>query len=749
MQNVNAQDTTVNAQPSVDLPNRIAATSGIEMIQLRHLVASPYNQRKKARTEATILEFADNIKAVDLLQNLVVHPMPKKAKKAQTYGVDAGETRRQALLLLVERGDITLDKLVPCKIISEADAILSSATENDLRKPAHPADQFLAYKALADEGRSPEFIAAVFKVTPKTVAGHLKLASISPALFELFADDKIELEQIQALAITDDHERQESAWFGAKNTWARQPHELRAVLRGDKLTLNDRVVKFVTVAAYEAAGGVVERDLFSERDEGFILNRDLLSRLFNEKVASTVEAIKADGWAWVESRPKFDYQDRNDFTQLEADAAPLNDEQQAHYDDLQARSDAICEKLQASEEADEGDEAHLSDDAYGALESEHEQISDQLIAIDEREGTFTPEQMKVSGAIVFIEYDGDLKVTRGLVRAEDREEAVAMMEASGAATIPRSLTAKPKAKGKGVHSEKLLLNLTAHRTAAVQSALTQNPLVALVTLTHRLALDCLYKGYGLDSLSPARIGAREATYEVKRSAPGIEQTDYASGLREHVQSWRAILPANPNELFAWLLSQPQERVLNVLALCTSLSLNGVARDEGPNAINTIAGALNLDFSTYWQPTQASYLGMVSKDRIVAIVTEVVSKEEGARLAKMKKGEAAQAAEKLLAGSNWLPEFMKAAEGPQVSHFSRESDEDEGDDAGEFADDDAEAAESADTGAQAAPVESGDMGEQPSAGHADDDAGQAVAAPLMAWPFPTTGYRTLEGMRHAA
>jgi ParB family transcriptional regulator, chromosome partitioning protein len=191
MQTVNAQDANVNTTDNasaVELPNAISAGAAVEMIPLRSLVESPYNQRKKARTEATILEFADNIRAVGLLQNLVVHPMKKRAKKAQTYGVAAGETRRLGLLFNVERGDITSDYLVPCKVISEADAILTSATENDLRKPPHPADQFIAYKALTDEGRSPEFIAAVFKVTPKTVAGHLKLASVSPKLFELFAE---------------------------------------------------------------------------------------------------------------------------------------------------------------------------------------------------------------------------------------------------------------------------------------------------------------------------------------------------------------------------------------------------------------------------------------------------------------------------------------------------------------------------------------------------------------------------------
>ncbi|CAE6842953.1 ParB/RepB/Spo0J family partition protein [Paraburkholderia aspalathi] len=673
METVNAQDVNVNATdnaPAVELPNALSAGSGVEMIPLRLLVASPYNQRQKPRTEATILQFADNIRAVGLLQNLVVHPMKKRAKKAQTYGVAAGETRRLGLLVNVERGDITLDDLVPCKTISEADAILASATENDLRKPPHPADQFIAYKALTDEGRSPEFIAAVFKVTPKTVAGHLKLASVSPKLFDLFADDEMELEQIQALALTDDHEKQEAVWFGAQNEWARNPREIRARLKGDKLSLNDGMVRFVTVEAYEAAGGLVERDLFSEGNEGFILNREVLMRVFEKKVTSEATTIGAEGWAWVESRPKFDHDEHNQFTQLYAEPAPLTPEQQAHFEALQKRYDEVTDKLQAHYDADEGEEGHLSDEAVETLEAEDNKLSCELAEMEEREGEFTSAQRQVSGAIVYVNHSGGLTVHRGLVRREDREEALTMMQASGA-EVPRSLTKKAK----GVHSEKLLLNLTAHRTAAVQSALAMNPNVALATIVHKLVLDFLYTGY-LHGASVVQVSSREAFHDMSRAAPELERNEHASGLREYVQTWRKMLPSNPNELFGWLLEQPQDRLLNLLSVCTALSINGVSRDAGPNAINAIAGALDLNLSAYWQPTRESYLNHVSKDRIAAVVSEAVSPEEGKRLAKMKKGDAAEAAEKLLAGKNWLPEFMAAAEVHQVAHYSRDDEEED-------------------------------------------------------------------------
>ncbi|KWK68728.1 ParB/RepB/Spo0J family partition protein [Burkholderia ubonensis] len=767
MQTVIAQDANVNTTdnaPNVDLPSALKAGAGEVLIPLKRLVASPYNQRKTKRDPATIEAIADNILAVNLLQNLVVHPMKVAAKKAQTYGVDAGETRRLALLLNVDRGHITLDFEVRCMVISEADAILASASENDLRVPPHPADQFYAYKALADEGRSPEFIATVFKVSPKTVAGHLKLANVSPKLFDLFASDVIQLDQIKALAITDDHERQEAAWFGAKGQWNQSANALRTVLKGDKLSFGDRMVRFVSVAAYEAAGGIVERDLFAAQDDGFIVNRDLLSRLFDEKIASTVETIKAEGWTWVDARPKFDYDDRNQFTQLYAKPVPLSTEDRAKYEEAEKRANELSDRIEASFDAEEGDEAYLSDEDRGKLEADCEQLYAVIHEMDDRDGQFTPEQMKVSGAIITVGYDGELEIVRGLIRREDRAEARAMMEEAGQ-SVPRSLTKKVK----GVHSEKLLLNLTAHRTAAVQSALVVNPDVALVAVVHRLVLTFVYDRYS--DLSAVQIKEEQPMNSMDRAAPGIKELPQYEQLSLSVLAVTRLLPRNPNELFGWLLEQSQTALLNILAVCTALSLNGVSRTENPNAINALVGALELDLSAYWKPTRETYFDHVSKDRIAAVVSEVVSKEHGARLAKMKKGEAAQEAEKLLADRNWLPEFMVAAEVGETRHYYRSDEDDDATGVDADADSDQHLTLQAvdptdDTGLDEDDIPFANPEPAPwrfpkaadfaasatkasSASESDSVADDAHSAQRFAWPFPMPNVTAVTGARPAA
>ena len=62
---------------------------------------------------------------------------------------------------------------------------------------------------------------------------------------------------------------------------------------------------------------------------------------------------------------------------------------------------------------------------------------------------------------------------------------------------------------------------------------------------------------------------------------------------------------------------------------------------------------------WWTPTAGSYLAQVPKARIVEAVTEAVSIEKAAPLAKLKKGEAVAAAEALLQGTRWLPSPLRA------------------------------------------------------------------------------------------
>jgi ParB family chromosome partitioning protein len=60
----------------------------------------------------------------------------------------------------------------------------------------------------------------------------------------------------------------------------------------------------------------------------------------------------------------------------------------------------------------------------------------------------------------------------------------------------------------------------------------------------------------------------------------------------------------------------------------------------------------------WRPTVESYLGRVTKARILQAVREAKGAPAAGRIAHLKKGEMAEQAQDLLAGSGWLPEPLR-------------------------------------------------------------------------------------------
>ncbi|MDP9994423.1 hypothetical protein J2W28_005047 [Variovorax boronicumulans] len=63
-----------------------------------------------------------------------------------------------------------------------------------------------------------------------------------------------------------------------------------------------RLARFVGLAAYEARGGAVRRNLFAEDggDDGVYLDDPVpLQVLVTEKLRALAEEVCAEGWAWV------------------------------------------------------------------------------------------------------------------------------------------------------------------------------------------------------------------------------------------------------------------------------------------------------------------------------------------------------------------------------------------------------------------------------------------------------------------
>lgn len=73
-----------------------------------------------------------------------------------------------------------------------------------------------------------------------------------------------------AFTVTTDHARQEQVWEALQQSYNNEPYLIRRQLTESAVRASDRRARFVSVEAYEAAGGVVLRDLFEDDGGGWL-----------------------------------------------------------------------------------------------------------------------------------------------------------------------------------------------------------------------------------------------------------------------------------------------------------------------------------------------------------------------------------------------------------------------------------------------------------------------------------------------
>lgn len=376
------------------------------LVPLSRLVSRPTGRNVRKTPRMSIPELAASIQRVGLLQNLIVIA----AADGERYEVVAGGRRLAALKLLAKKRHISREWEVPCLLVADGTARTASLTENVQREAMHPADQFEAFAALVAEGRPIEDIAADFSVTPLVVQRRLKLANVSPRLLADYRAEAVSLDQLMALAITDDHAAQEAAFYDAP-TWQRHPSQLRERLTEREIdAYRHPLVRFVGLNSYEAAGGGIRRDLFAEDGAGvYLTDAALLERLAQDKLASIAAGVKAEGWAWVDATPNVTHADLHAFQRAPRERRAPNKREAARIEKLQAKLHELAEAVDTALDADDEDKAD-------ALQEEGEAVGEQLQALEDGLQDYGANVKAAAGAIVTIDRNGQAVIHRGLLR---------------------------------------------------------------------------------------------------------------------------------------------------------------------------------------------------------------------------------------------------------------------------------------------------------------------------------------------
>jgi ParB family chromosome partitioning protein len=650
-------------------------------IPFNKLLLSACNVRR-IKAGVSIEQLADDIARRTLLQSITVRPV-LDADGAETgmYEIPAGGRRYRALELLVKQKRLAKTAPIPCVIRTDGIAEEDSLAENVQRAPLHPLDQFRAFLAMREKGRSEEEIAAAFFVSVAVVKQRLRLASVSPKLLEIYAEDEMTLDQLMAFTVSGDHERQEQVWARLQSSYSKEPYAIRRLLTEGAVRASDKRARFIGLEAYEAAGGVVLRDLFQGDDGGWLQDVALIERLVTERLDREAAAIRAEGWCWIEVAPDFPYGHHFGLRQLRGDEVQLTAHEEAEREALQAEYDQLEEAYGATEDLPEAVAHRLTE------------IEEALALLTERPARFDPAEVARAGAFVSIDSEGRLMVERGYVRPEDElpvaaepefepetgrdtsdaaDEPAAVMPmraAAGSTTVqPAPEPAAEPEEDEGIKPlpDRLMTELTTHRTLALRQAIGEQPKVAFLAALHALCLKVFYP-YAQNTC--LELDLKQVAFGAQ--APGLSETEPAKAIGARYQGWASALPREATDLWDALEAADYDTRQRLFAHCVGSSVNAVheAFNRRPRALahaDRLAEAVRLDMAAAgWKPTIDTYLGRVTKSRILQAVREAKGEHAAQLIDHLKKPEMAKEAERLLDGCGWLPEPLRTSK-PEVA-----------------------------------------------------------------------------------
>jgi ParB family chromosome partitioning protein len=319
------------------------------------------------------------------------------------------------------------------------------------------------------------------------------------------------------------------------------------------------------------------------------------------------------------------------------------------------------------------------------------EIETALVKFEDRRVQFELADIARAGVFVSIDEDGGLCVARGYVRPEDEAAAGdpedGVLDPADTDGADQSTPAAPAVHravitvgGEALPAEdeddvlaplpeRLLIELTAHRTLALRDAVAKNPHVAMTALLHKLCLDTFWHGARDGCLE---VSARHVFFPVQ--AADLKESLSARAVAERHEAWKADVPKDTAALWDWLSALDENRRAMLLAHCVSFGVNALHekgdRHGGPGIssegvqrrireADRLARAVGLDMvEAGWRPTAENYLGRVTKPRILEAVREARGEDSVRLIDHLKKADMAKEAERLLDGTGWLPEPLR-------------------------------------------------------------------------------------------
>lgn len=643
----------------------------IRTIPLNKLMPSPRNVRRTTDEQADLQLKAD-IAARGLLQNLVVAPAKKPKGR---FTVEAGGRRFRALASLAEEGKLEAAHEVCCLVIDSGPAAAQEAglAENFQRLAMNPADECLAFQQLIEQGADVEGIARRFGLTVRFVEGRLRLASLAPVVFDALGAGEITLDVAKAYAATPDQERQAFVFEQVSRSYmAQHPDSIRRMMTQATVSASDRRARFVGEEAYAAAGGRIERDLFSDEDGARWLDIALLERLATEKLeALAAETAASSGLAFV--RPTLEswagYEVTRGLQRVPLETPPLSDEESAEVDALEAETEELIGRLENEETAEEAREA---------AEARVREIGARIEAITAKPAVIPDELKPRVGTFMLLDETGQprLETSYYVEPSDEPEESIASggSDAGGDRQEAPVVVAEPTTQPVPL-SQALADELAIQRRDILAVHVAADPGLALdlaifLMIDREAGYSSEKSGSSLVALPPSdpvfgfKTPDAAATRARAEAAEALDRSWTAANTRAgRFDAFRAL----PDEARAAWLGHAVARTLEA-----SLNLPGGRTCPFHDHLGHLLG---IDVAKWWRPTGANFFDRVPKSVTLAALEEVGGAVFACGYSKSKKAELSETAERIFAGSvapkkvkkralAWLPDPMRFAPAPE-------------------------------------------------------------------------------------
>jgi len=658
-----------DVQTSVSETSPAAAPAAMAQIQVRlgDLGLAKENLRYGEPADEGIAQLADTV----LAAGVVIAPIVRPGRKGEdAYVALDGRRRRMALLVLRDRGDITDDYLVACQLAEtkaqQAAAILLPNTEH---APVHVADVIVAIGRLRKAKMDTAAIAGALGYAELEIKRLEALSAVHPTVLTALRRGKLTLKQVRLFARLSDKKQQAEIAQTALDGYF-QDYQLRHVVQGGRVTVEDERFTLVGMDRYVEAGGRVNSDLFGELPDA-LLDPEILQSVWRERVQPIIDHLKGDSLA-VYLGSDSDFGAPEGFSRLPyVYSRDLREAQKTALDEARYRVTQISSELQ--------DLDPQADDATAKLCPLLSAMAIEAGAplTHSKIGAVMLSPASDGFGVVATFYSVPLPADELPEEIEDEADEDDGVETGSTYGRTYNDVEVPRADVDVEGSSHVLHETrTDVATRGLIRDLADDPSAALTVVVAQLFKQLALQSSGSLDGSALQISA---TRYSRGSTPPIASLD--GDIRGRLEARREAYRASGLRPITWVETLAHGDKMALLAELTALSLNlreartSMIRSGARAEAAEIAALCGADISAHWTP-DAAYLAVHSKKQLTALLEEMGSDDDRAKT--LKKDALVTFVAEAAAERQWAPSVL-SWEVAVTSESSKADEADKGDD----------------------------------------------------------------------